>query len=70
MHGPHQLDPSLHRAIAVRAALHFPSTETIYVCLGGPTCLSCHFHLALRGHRDALYISAILKYHLLHLESN
>ena len=48
----------------------FPQHRDHLRALGGLTCLSCHFHLVLRRHRDALYISLILKYHLLHPESN
>lgn len=74
VHGPHQLDPSLHphppRGHHSMCCPTFPQHRDRLCVLGGLTCLSCHFHLALRRHRDALYISLILKYHLLHPESN
>ena len=71
---PHRLDPSLHPhpppGHHSMCCPTFPQHRDHLRVLGGPTCLSCHFHLALHGHRDALYVSLILKYHLLHPESN
>lgn len=72
--GMHRLDPSLqprpppgHHGMCCPT---FPQHGDRLRVPGGRTCLSCHFHLALRGHRAALYTSLILKYHLLHPESN